>query len=203
MSSRIRSIVGTLLFTTLIAGCADMGDLSTRSAQRDANGLAATKSLAGTSLSPAAWPTADWWQVFNDPQLDQLMQEALADSPTLKVAAARTRKALAFADSAKSALYPQIDGNLAITEQRFAEHGLYPPPYAGTWNSFNQLTANLNWELDFWGKNRSAYESALDQARAGGSRCLRRAPRAVGEHRTDVRAVAARVSAAATSPNSR
>ena len=165
MISRIHTIVGTLLLTTLIAGCADMGGLSTHSVQRDANGLAATKSLVGTSFSPTAWPTADWWQVFNDPQLNQLMQEALADSPTLKVAAARTRKALAFADSAKSALYPQIDGNLAITEQRFAEHGLYPPPYAGTWNSFNQLTANLNWELDFWGKNRAAYESALDQAR--------------------------------------
>ena len=32
-------------------------------------------------------------------------------------------------------------------------------------NTFNVLQATLNWEIDFWGKNRSAYESALDQAR--------------------------------------
>jgi NodT family efflux transporter outer membrane factor (OMF) lipoprotein len=165
MTARIRNIVAALVATTLVAACADMGGLSTRASLRNANSLAATKSLANGSLSPAAWPTTDWWKSFNDPQLDQLMQVALADSPTLKVAAARTRKALAFSDSARAALYPQINGNLAITEQRFAEHGLYPPPFAGTWNSFNQLSANLDWELDFWGKNRAAYESALDQAR--------------------------------------
>jgi NodT family efflux transporter outer membrane factor (OMF) lipoprotein len=153
------------LATAMITGCADMGGTSTQATARDANALVATRSLAGTTLSAAAWPTSDWWKAFNDAQLDQLMQEALADSPTLKVAAARTRKALAFSDSAKAALYPQIEGDLAITEQRFAEHGLYPPPYAGTWNTFNQLAVNLNWEIDFWGKNRSAYESALDQAR--------------------------------------
>ena len=88
-----------------------MAGISSRAVQRDANALAATRALAGTPLSPAAWPRADWWTAFNDPQLDALMDEALADSPTLKVAAARTRKALAFADSAKSALYPQVNGD--------------------------------------------------------------------------------------------
>jgi NodT family efflux transporter outer membrane factor (OMF) lipoprotein len=165
MIVRMRNIVAALLATTLIAGCADMGALSTQASTRNANTLAATNSLMSAPLSPAAWPTTDWWKSLNDPQLDQLMAEALAGSPTLKVAAARTRKALAFADSAKAALYPQINGNLVITEQRFAEHGIYPPPFAGTWNTFNQMTANLNWEIDFWGKNRAAYESALDQAR--------------------------------------
>ena len=165
MIARMQNVIATLLAATLVTGCADMGGLSTGAVQRDANSIATTKSLAGASLSPAAWPSTDWWKAFNDPQLDRLMQEALAESPTLKVAAARTRKALAFSDSAKSALYPQINANLSISEQRFSEHGIYPPPYAGTWNSFNQLTANLNWELDFWGKNRAAYESALDKAR--------------------------------------
>ena len=41
-----------------------------------------------------------------------------------------------------------------------------PPPFAGTWNTVNQLQVTLGWELDFWGKNRSAYESALGLARA-------------------------------------
>ncbi|HEY1459926.1 MAG TPA: efflux transporter outer membrane subunit [Casimicrobiaceae bacterium] len=165
MTGSIRNLVASLLTILLMAGCADMSGLSSTSAQGDANALPSTRSLAGTTLSPAAWPTSDWWTAFHDTQLDALMQEALTGSPTLKVAEARTRKALAFADSAKAALYPQIDANLAITEQRFPEHGLYPPPFAGTWNTFNVLQANLNWEIDFWGKNRSAYESALDLAR--------------------------------------
>ncbi|TMH17618.1 MAG: fusaric acid resistance protein, partial [Betaproteobacteria bacterium] len=41
-----------------------------------------------------------------------------------------------------------------------------PPPLAGSWSTLHQLQATLNWELDFWGKNRAAYESALGQARA-------------------------------------
>src|SRR6478672_4217266 len=168
MISRVHRMIActvAVVAAILLASCADMGSLSSRAVQRDADTLAATRSLAGTPLSPAAWPAADWWKAFGDVQLDALMDEALAGSPTLKIAAARTRKALAFADSAKSALYPQVNGELAITEQRFAEHGLYPPPFAGTWNTFNQMQINLNWEIDFWGKNRSAYEAALDQAR--------------------------------------
>jgi NodT family efflux transporter outer membrane factor (OMF) lipoprotein len=143
-----------------------MGDRTTQAIVHDANSLAATQSLAPAPLSPAAWPATDWWKAFGDPQLDALMAEALADSPTLRVAAARTRKALAFADSTKAALYPQVNADLAITRERFPEHGLVPPPYAGTWSTFNQLQATLDWEIDFWGKNRSAYESALDEARA-------------------------------------
>ena len=164
MATRFRSTALALIASTLAAACADMSGLSTQSSVTNTNSLSSAKSLAGTPLSDAAWPTTDWWKTLHDPQLDALIEEALAGSPTLKVAAARTRKAVALADSAKAALYPQIDGSLAITEQRFPEHGLYPPPFAGTWNTFNQLSVNLNWELDFWGKNQSAYQSALDQA---------------------------------------
>ena len=94
------------------------------------------------------------------------MDEALADSPTLKIAAARTRKALAFADTARSSLYPRVDADLEITRERFSGKGEVPPPFAGSWSTLHQLQATLNWELDFWGKNRAAYESALGQARA-------------------------------------
>ncbi|MEO8741052.1 MAG: efflux transporter outer membrane subunit [Casimicrobiaceae bacterium] len=149
----------------VVAACADMSGPATQATRQDANTLAATRSLATTPLAMNAWPAADWWKSFNDPQLDALIEEALRESPTLKVAAARTRRALAYADSTKSALYPQVNGNLSVTRERFSEHGLVPPPYGGTWSTFSQLQASLSWELDFWGKNRSAYESAQDLAR--------------------------------------
>src|SRR5260370_29541939 len=90
-----------LFVTLLAAGCASMNGLSTQASMDSANKLAAQKSLADAAVSAAAWPVADWWRSFSDPQLDQLMNEALAGSPTLKVAAARTRKALALADVSK------------------------------------------------------------------------------------------------------
>lgn len=166
MSARLGPIAGLLMAILLAAGCASTSGLSTQATLKNADALAAEKALAGTAASAAAWPAADWWRSFNDPQLDQLMDEALADSPTLKIAAARTRKALAFADNARSSLYPQVNADLEITRERFTERGLVPPPFAGSWSTLQQLQATLNWELDFWGKNRAAYESALGQARA-------------------------------------
>ena len=150
----------------LAVGCASMQGESTQASLEDPGKLAAANSLAGTSVSAAAWPATDWWRELKDPQLDELIDEALAGSPTLKVAEARTRKALAAAQVSRSALFPQIDADYTYTRERFPENGLTPPPVGGTWSSFNQLQATLSWEIDLWGKNRSAYESALGQARA-------------------------------------
>ena len=158
--------VGALATALLVAGCASTNGLSSDASLRDANALAAEKSLATAPLSPAAWPRDDWWTAFNDPQLDTLIAEALAESPTLRVAAARTRKALAYAETAKAPLYPQVDGEAEITRRRTPEHGLTPPPFGGRWGTLHQLQVTFDWELDFWGKNRSAYESALGSARA-------------------------------------
>ena len=159
--------IGTVLAAAwLIAGCADMQGLSTRSSLNGADRLAAAKSLASAPVSPAAWPAGYWWRQFRDPQLDQLIDEALAGSPTLKVAEARTRKALAAADVSRAALYPQVNADLEMTRERFPENGLVPPPTGGTWSSLNTLQATLSWEIDLWGKNRSAYEAALGEARA-------------------------------------
>ena len=164
MKLRFGIVVISLLLSILTAGCASMSGLSTQAALQSANKLVADKSLAGTAISPAAWPQSDWWKSFNDAHLDQLIAEALADSPTLKVAAARTRKALAVADTTKAALAPQVNGSLSSIHERFSEHGA--TPLAGSWSTLNQLQATLDWELDFWGKNRSAYERALGQAKA-------------------------------------
>ncbi len=159
-------LVATLAGALLLAGCASTNGLSPEASLNDANALAAEKTLATATLSSSAWPRSDWWTAFNDPQLDALIDEALAQSPTLRVAEARTRKALAFADTTKAALYPQVNGDVEISRERTPEHGLTPPPFNGLWGTLYQLQATFDWELDFWGKNRAAYESALGQARA-------------------------------------
>src|SRR5437667_5146473 len=139
----------------LVAGCASMHGLSTRATVENANALAAQQSLSNARVATAAWPDKDWWRSLNDPQLDRLMNEALAGSPSLKIAAARTRKALAFADVSKAALYPQVNADAEITRERFSARGEAAPPLAGNWSTPHQLEATLSWELDFWGKNRA------------------------------------------------
>src|ERR1700682_4688408 len=163
---RLGRAASALFVTLLAAGCASMNGLFTQASMDSANKLAAQKSLAEAAVSAAAWQAPDWWHSFNDPQLDELMTEALAGSPTLKVAAARARKALAFADVTKAALSPQVNGSASSTRERFSERGLFPPPLGGSWSTVNELQVTLDWEIDFWGKNRAAYESAVGRVRA-------------------------------------
>src|SRR5690242_4692868 len=151
----------------LVAGCAAMGGGGAPPAElRSADALATKESLAQAPLSAAAWPDEQWWRAFGDAQLDRLMDEALAGSPSLREAAARTRRALALAGASEAALYPSVDAHADASRRRFPEHGLTPPPVAGSWHSVYQLDASLAWQLDFWGGNRAAYEAALGRARA-------------------------------------
>ena len=150
----------------LVAGCASMDAMAPESSLRDVNSLAATRSLVDARVSADAWPATDWWKRFGDPQLDTLMDEALAGSPTLAVAAARTRKALAAADVSHASLYPRVYGDASSTRERFSANGLTPLPNGGSYQTVDQLQVTLSWQIDFWGKNRAAYESALGAARA-------------------------------------
>jgi len=166
MHRRITIAVLALPVAAWLAGCASTAGLAPSSSPRDADALAARHTLQDAQVAAKAWPARDWWKVLNDSQLDALMDEALRGSPTLNIAAARTRKALAAADASATALSPRIDGSASSTRERFYENGLMPPPLGGSTHTVNQLQATLSWEIDFWGKNRAAYEAALGAARA-------------------------------------
>lgn len=98
MAPRLTRAAFALGACAVLAGCASTHDLAPQASLRGANMLAADRTLAAATISAAAWPRADWWKTFGDAQLDALVDEALAGSPTLGVAAARARKALAAAN---------------------------------------------------------------------------------------------------------
>ncbi|MGH8140813.1 MAG: efflux transporter outer membrane subunit [Steroidobacteraceae bacterium] len=165
-TARATALAAAALTATMLAACASTHGLGPQSSLAKPDNLATSEVLANTTVNAGAWPDTAWWTQFGDPQLDQLITEGLAGSPTLRVAAARTRAALAQADVAESTRYPQINAEADATRERFPEHALIPPPFAGNWDTLSQLQSTLSWELDFWGKNRSAYERALGEARA-------------------------------------
>jgi NodT family efflux transporter outer membrane factor (OMF) lipoprotein len=160
-----RSLVG-IVVAALLCACANTHGLKPEATVQKVDSLQATASLSNATVDPAAWPDSDWWTQFHDSQLNQLIVEGLADSPTLQVAEARTRAALAQAKVANSARLPHVDSNAAITRARFPDQSLVPAPDAGTWQNFSELSAQLQWDVDLWGKNRAAYEQAVGQARA-------------------------------------
>ena len=166
MKSRAKIMTGSLLSMLLLSGCASTAGITTRAQPIEPDSLAAKDSLAGARLSPAAWPRSDWWRQLNDPQLDQLIDEALAGSPTLRVAESRARKALALAQASDAARYPQVNASAQLTRERFPDRALVPPPFAAHVETQAELGAILNYDLDLWGGNRAAYASALGQAKA-------------------------------------
>jgi outer membrane protein TolC len=147
----------------VLAGCADMSGIASQAKLRDADslGLKAAPFSTGTSEVDARW-----WLGFGDAQLDALVDEALAGSPNIAVARARLSRAQAAIATAESADRPQLNGSLDATRQKFSSNYIYPAPLAGSIQEVGTLQLNGSWEIDFFGKNRAALDSALGSSNA-------------------------------------
>ncbi len=89
-----------------LGACASTHHLQPEAVGVDANVLQTSKSLSAVRFDAAAWPQAQWWTAYNDPQLNELIDEALAGNPGLRIAEARTRAALAQVAAADTARVP-------------------------------------------------------------------------------------------------
>lgn len=165
VASRYRGRLAIVLALTLMGGCG-FGGLKPQSRLIEPSDAEQTLAQSNVSLSPAAWPRTDWWRSFKDPQLDSLVNEALADSPNLRSAAARVRQASALEAIAGASLLPDADAKISTARERFSANGTTPSPVKGTWQNIDQATFNVGYELDFWGKNRSAVEAAIGRRHA-------------------------------------
>lgn len=164
----IRTIrrAGAVLATLALAACASTGGLHTHAHIADAKAIRAGDSLKAVPLSAAAWPKRSWWKDFGDEQLNRLVDNALDGQPQLRVAEARVRAAQALVGIAGAPLYPSVNAHVSSERERFSEHGTVPPPIAGTWQTINNASLGLDYELDFWGKNRATLNAAVDRVHA-------------------------------------
>ncbi len=153
-----------LVVALLAAGCADTAGIASHARMRDAT--AAGVPVAAPGPAPEfAQVDARWWQAFGDAQLDRLVDQALASSPNLQVAQARVARALAAAGGAEAAGRPQLSGDAQLLRQRYSENYIYGA-LGGTVQENGTLQLNGSWELDFFGRNRSAIQAAVGAARA-------------------------------------
>ncbi|HTT05202.1 MAG TPA: efflux transporter outer membrane subunit [Steroidobacteraceae bacterium] len=118
---------------------------------------------AGTAVqqSQSDWPTADWWRGFGSNTLDDYVHQALAGSDDIAAAVARVHEAEDQAQVAGAPLYPALSGQVGAEKTR----EFSPPDKTVTFGAFEPLLS-ASYELDFWGKNRSAHQAALLTARA-------------------------------------
>jgi multidrug efflux system outer membrane protein len=105
-----------------------------------------------------------WWEQFNDPVLNDLIQIALRENMDVKIAAARVEQFLGQFGTTRSALFPQVGISASAGRQRLSQ-STGPVPYERDQSintSFDNydIFLSANWEIDLWGKIRRATEAA-------------------------------------------
>ena len=98
--------------------------------------------------------TPAWLDVLQDPTLVRLVRDAVAGNRDLRVAQARVREFRAQRGVARAAFLPQLTANTATSTNQSA--------FGPTVVAFNAVraTADLSWELDFWGRTRRNVQAA-------------------------------------------
>ena len=95
-----------------------------------------------------------WWELFQDEQLNTLINSALKNNQDVLIAAARIEEARAALGYNKADMYPSFGYNVNASRTNLAGN-----QKGDAYNSFF-IAPNLNWEIDFWGKYRRSTEAA-------------------------------------------
>ena len=119
------------------------------------------EALAVTAPSP---PPARWWTSLNDPELDRLIDAALAASPDVRAAEARLRQSRALFTERRRDLLPNASANTAFIYAN-VPGGLIAGSSGAELKLYN-AGFDATWEIDLFGGKQRAAESASDQAQA-------------------------------------
>ena len=151
---RPRVLVTAMLASSLISGCM-VGPkyhrpvVQTPTVYRDLSENPQTRAQA------ASYADLRWWQVFQDPQLQELIRIALKHNYDLQLATQRIIAARAQLAVARSSLFPQIQGNGNFNG---GKENTFQTNY-----NFLTLTADAAFQLDFFGRLRRATEASRAQ----------------------------------------
>jgi multidrug efflux system outer membrane protein len=152
--------------TALLSGCALIHNDTASHAQIAPEQIRLADDI---HLAHDGWPDAQWWKRYDDPQLDTLIQRALAGSPTIAMVRTRVTQAGSQADVLRAGTGLQMAAFALINEQRASANG-FLGPYAlnlprlgitGPWYTEGALGAVADLNIDLWGMHRSAVEAAL------------------------------------------
>lgn len=121
-------------------------------------------SPAQTAPTPAAPPSSlgneNWWQVYQDPVLVQLIHTALEQNYNVRIAATKVLEAQAQLGITRSDQFPTASVAADVYSQQNAKVSKLFPAYQV---NAGQLNLSVIWNLDFWGKYRRQTEAARAQ----------------------------------------
>jgi len=105
-----------------------------------------------------------WWEQFDDPALNRLIEQALAGNRDLLTAAARVDQFIGALTTTRSAFYPQIGYGLDAGRSRASRVGAPPiPSPADPYTTLYQGALSAQWQVDLFGRVRRQSEAAQAQ----------------------------------------
>jgi NodT family efflux transporter outer membrane factor (OMF) lipoprotein len=107
-----------------------------------------------------------WWEIYQDPQLNQLEDRIATDNQSLRQALETYLAARDQVSVARSALFPTLSAGPSISRDQISKNG---PAYSSTKpRTYNDavVDAQASWEPDFWGRIRRTVEAAHENAQA-------------------------------------
>lgn len=115
--------------------------------------------IAPDSISAPTASLGDeqWWDLFQDPVLQQLIRTALKDNFDIRIAAARVQQVQAQLSITRAAEFPAVNAGAGYFTQRNAKIAPIFPAYQAR---AAQVDLSVIWNLDFWGKYRRETEAA-------------------------------------------
>lgn len=102
-------------------------------------------------------PRGEWWQIFQDTQLNQLVEQLNRENASIAQYEAQYRQATALLNQATASTKPTVTGNTNVTRAKSGE--------SATTANYN-MGLNASWEPDFWGKVRQNIWVNQDKAQA-------------------------------------
>ncbi len=109
-----------------------------------------------SATSEQSFGDQQWWEVFQDPQLQDLIRTALKQNYDVRIAATRILEAQAQLGITRADQLPAVNAGADAVNDRFARQ----KPLHEYETNATSVDASFAWDLDFWGKYRRSTESA-------------------------------------------
>ncbi|MBS4167662.1 Outer membrane protein OprM [Parachlamydia sp. AcF125] len=175
-------LLTSILFCwAFLCGCSNRSPSAKKIEIGDAPLIKAVKDVEDLPLfEKAEWVPQDWWTLFQDEQLNGLMEKALSHNQTLQSAKSRVYSALYRSEAQRSSLYPNVYHEADVQRRKLSKNSLIPSeasssPVGGTPLLpvkipfyFTQYDFNffLTFDFDIWEKRRNTYRAALGELQA-------------------------------------
>jgi len=117
-------------------------------------------SMAAQTVAASSFGNENWWQVYQDPALEQLIHTALQQNYDVRIAATRILEAQAQVGITRANQFPSASLGAGVSSEQNAKVSNLFPAYQV---NEGQLNLSVIWNLDFWGKYRRQTEAARAQ----------------------------------------